>query len=129
MTDTLKQLVTIIYLDSKPEHEKIKDKIEIKRLERQLHTQQLDYNSRRNVEDRISSLKNQDYWPGYSYDDLAVIFDLSKATVHESVRQKKIEIKQLLEKPNLRKEARALALEELKQEEKLKLLHEKPKGN
>lgn len=66
-------------------------------------------------------------WRGFSYEELSILFDVSKATVHEAIRQKEAEVKQLLEKPKLRTKARAIALEELVKEEKLKLLRKKPK--
>jgi len=134
MTETIKQLVTLIYLDSKPTQKKIEDQKEIKRLEKQLENRDRDfddfnYSTVHNIENKIASLKNSDYWPGYSYDQLAIIFDLSKATIHDAIKQKKREAMELLGKPNLRAEAKALALEELKQEEKLKLLQKTSKGN
>lgn len=55
-------------------------------------------------------------------------FDRSKATVHEAIRQEEAEVKQLLEEPNLRAEAREIARQQLIEEEKLKLLQKQPKG-
>jgi hypothetical protein len=46
------------------------------------------------------------------------MFDLSKATIYEAVRQKEAEVKQLLEEAKLRKKAEEIALEELVKEEK-----------
>ena len=61
-------------------------------------------------------------WKGFSYEDLSLIFDCSKATVHEAIRQKEAEAKRLLEKVRLRAKAKEIALERLVEEEKLKLM-------
>jgi len=60
-------------------------------------------------------------WEGYSMDYLALIFDRSKKTIHDCIREKEQEAKKILEEAKLRKEARELALRELVEEEKLKL--------
>lgn len=86
MTESLKQLIALIYFESKPEPEEKKP-----------------------------------IWNGFSYEDLSIMFDLSKATIHEAIRQKEAEIKQLLEEAKLRKKAKEIALEELVREEKEKL--------
>ncbi|MCD6240405.1 hypothetical protein J7K27_02625 [Candidatus Bathyarchaeota archaeon] len=36
-------------------------------------------------------------WNGFSYEDLSIIFDRSKATIHEAIIRKEAEAKQLLE--------------------------------
>lgn len=41
------------------------------------------------------------------------MFDVSKATVHEAIRQKEVEAKQLLEEVSLHGEANRIAFEEL----------------
>lgn len=64
-------------------------------------------------------------WEGYSYEDLSVIFDKSKASIHEAIRQKETQVKQLLEESQKRTEAKAIALRELIEEEKAKLRREK----
>lgn len=61
------------------------------------------------------------YWDGFSYEDLSVIFDISKATVHEAIHQKEAEAKQLLEEAKLRTKAKEIALKQLVEEEKFKL--------
>jgi hypothetical protein len=93
MTESLKQLITIMYLASKPERKRAGD------------------------------------WDGYSYEDLAVMFDISKATVHEAIRQKEAEVKELLEDTKLRGTAKKIALEELIKEEKLKILEQNNQKN
>ena len=61
-------------------------------------------------------------WNGYSYEDLAMLFDLSKATIYEAIRQKEEEVKKMLEGIKLRGDAKAIALAELVEEEKAKIL-------
>jgi len=129
MTETIKQVIALVYLDSKPTQEKIKDQKEIERLEKQLEKHDLTFEVERQSKEMLANLKNRNYDPGYSYEDLALIFDLSKATIHEAVRQKKREATQLLGQPNLRAEARALALDELKKEEKARILQDSLKGS
>jgi len=104
MTDTLKTLIALIYFESKPE-----------KMEKKEPTTMILSNGRKITFD-------WDDWEGYSYDDLALMFDLSKASIHEAIRQKEAEAKQLLEESKLRKKAKTIALEELVKEEKLKLL-------
>lgn len=66
-------------------------------------------------------------WNGFSYEDLALIFDVSKATVHEAIKQKEAEAKILLVDVKLREEAKEIALEQLVEEEKQKLKKKQPK--
>jgi predicted DNA-binding protein YlxM (UPF0122 family) len=87
MTESEKQLITMIYVESKPNPES----------------------------------EDKDPWPGYSYEDLAVMFDISKATVHQAIRQKETEAKRLLEEARLKQTAKKIALAELVAEEKEKL--------
>jgi len=128
MSDTLKQVITLIYLESKPTQEKSKDYIRLQILRVKLGGPNLEWNKSRAIREEISYLETKDYWPGMSYENLAVIFNLSKASVHAAVKEKKIEATHILEEVELRAKAKALALEELKKEEKLKLLEELPKG-
>lgn len=58
---------------------------------------------------------------GLSMDYLALIFDRSKKTIHDAIKEKEQEAKRILEEAKLRKEARELALRELIEEEKEKL--------
>jgi len=64
----------------------------------------------------------------FSYDDLAIIFLRSKATVHTIIMAEQAEVKQLMAEDSRRAEAREIARLELIQEERLKLLQEKRKG-
>lgn len=54
---------------------------------------------------------------------------MSKATIHEAIRQKEAEVTKLLSEVKLRSKARSIALEEMVQEEKQKILEEKLKEN
>lgn len=60
-------------------------------------------------------------WNGFSYEDLSLMFDVSKATVHEAIKQKEAEAKGLLVDVQLREKAKEIALEQLIEEEKQKL--------
>jgi len=96
LSDTLKLLIALYYLESKPEYQEY---------------------------------KSNDPWPGYSYEDLALIFDRSKATIHGAIKQKETEAKRLLEEAKLRAKAKQIALEQLVREEKMRLLKENLKGS
>ena len=96
LTETMKQLIAIIYFDSKPEYQ---------------------------------PYKLNDPWSGYSYEDLALMFVLSKATIHEAIRQKEAETKKLLAEVMTRGVARSIAMEELVKEEKLKLIEQNKQKN
>lgn len=67
-------------------------------------------------------------WNGFSYEDLSIIFDRSKATIHEAIIRKEAEAKQLLEEARLKEKAKAVAFEQLVKEEKMKLKEEISKG-
>jgi hypothetical protein len=99
MTDTLKLLVALLYFDSKPSEEEIQRQIE---------------------ENKKWGVKG-DVWEGFSYDYLALIFDRSKKSIYDAIKEKEQEVKKILEEAKLRKEARDIALRELIEEEKLKL--------
>ena len=60
-------------------------------------------------------------WEGYSMDYLALIFDRSKKTIHDAIKEKEQEAKAILEEAKLRKKAREIALKELIEEEKQKI--------
>jgi len=60
-------------------------------------------------------------WNGFSYQDLSLIFDVSKATVHEAIKQREEEAKKLIASVQLREKAKEIALEQLVEEEKQKL--------
>jgi hypothetical protein len=60
-------------------------------------------------------------WEGYSMDYLALIFDRSKKTIHDAIKEREAEAKAILEEAKLRKKAREIALRELVEEEKRKL--------
>jgi len=103
MTDTLKQLIAIIYFESKPEKVEKKETTFLCVGDKKIKWE-------------------PDVWEGYSYDDLAVLFDLSKSSIHQAIGEKEKEAKQLLEEVRLRVKAKAIALEQLVEEEKQKLL-------
>jgi hypothetical protein len=67
------------------------------------------------------SIKLDDPWPGYSYEDLGLVFDRSKATIHEAIVQKGADAKRILGETELRTRAKKIALEQLIEEEKQRL--------
>jgi len=93
MTESLKLLVALMYFDSKPSEEEVQKQREGK----------------------------GPIWEGLSMDYLALIFDRSKKTIHDAIKEKEQEAKKILEEAKLRKEAREIALKELVEEEKEKL--------
>lgn len=63
-------------------------------------------------------------WNGYSYEDLGLVFDRSKATIHEAIMQRGDDAKRILSEGELRAEAKKIALEQLIEEEKQRLREE-----
>lgn len=64
-------------------------------------------------------------WNGFSYENLALIFARSKASIHGAIRQKQAEAEAILSHVQLRKKAREIALQQLVDEEKEKLRTER----
>ncbi|MCS7114156.1 MAG: hypothetical protein RMJ15_03425 [Nitrososphaerota archaeon] len=60
-------------------------------------------------------------YEGLSMDYLALIFDRSKKTIHDAIKEKEAEAKRIIGEAKLRKEAREIALRKLIEEEKAKL--------
>jgi hypothetical protein len=89
MTEQLKLIIALIYLDSKPTESEL--------------------------------TKENDPWEGYSYEDLSLVFDRSKASIHEAIKQKETEAKEILLNAKLKSVVRAAALKELIEEEKQKI--------
>ncbi|MEM3629384.1 MAG: hypothetical protein QXZ02_05265 [Candidatus Bathyarchaeia archaeon] len=69
--------------------------------------------------DKMENPKENDF--ALSYEDLTIIFDRSKSSIHDAIKQKQPEAKRLLEEAKLRSKAKEIALEELVKEEKEKL--------
>jgi len=65
----------------------------------------------------------------YSYEQLAILFMRSKASIHDAIKAREGEIMRLMGEVNMRRYARSIALKELVAEEKLKLLEKSSKGN
>lgn len=74
------------------------------------------FESRKKTESSVS-----EDWEGLSMDYLALIFDRSKKTIHDAIKEKEQEAKRIIEEAKLRKEVREIALRELIEEEKQKL--------
>jgi hypothetical protein len=67
-----------------------------------------------------SEEKENDY-EGYSMDYLSLIFDRSKSSIHQAIKDKEAEAKTIIEEAKLRTKAKKIALEQLIEEEKQKL--------
>jgi hypothetical protein len=67
-----------------------------------------------------SEEKENDY-EGYSMDYLSLIFDRSKSSIHQAIKDKEAEAKAIIEESKLRNKAKEIALEQLIEEEKQKL--------
>jgi hypothetical protein len=67
-----------------------------------------------------SEEKENDY-EGYSMDYLSLIFDRSKSSIHQAIKDKEAEAKAIIEEAKLRTKAKKIALEQLIEEEKQKL--------
>lgn len=76
-------------------------------------------------ESKPDSKEENPGWKGFSYEELSIIFDVSKATVHDAVKQKEEEAKKLIASVQLREKAKEIALEQLVEEEKQKLKEKK----
>jgi len=70
--------------------------------------------------EKESEEKENDY-EGYSMDYLALIFDKSKSSIHQAIKDKEAEAKAIIEEAKLRTKAKKIALEQLIREEKEKL--------
>jgi len=62
-----------------------------------------------------------DDYEGYSMDYLSLIFDRSKSSIHQAIKDKEAEAKAIIEESKLRNKAKEIALEQLIEEEKQKL--------
>jgi hypothetical protein len=70
--------------------------------------------------EKESEEKENDY-EGYSMDYLSLIFDRSKSSIHQAIKDKEAEAKAIIEEAKLRTKAKKIALEQLIEEEKQKL--------
>ena len=62
---------------------------------------------------------------GFSYEKLSILFDRSKASIYEAIHEKRDEAKRILKENQLKAKVHDIALAELVQEEKIKLIQEK----
>ena len=65
-----------------------------------------------------SPKEKEPIWLGYSFDDLSLLFDRSKSSIHEAVSHKEREALEILAEANLRVKAKEIALQQLVEEEK-----------
>ncbi|MGA2682062.1 MAG: hypothetical protein ABSF44_09720 [Candidatus Bathyarchaeia archaeon] len=64
-----------------------------------------------------------DDWEGYTYDDLAVIFDRSKQTVYSAIKRNESKALEMLQETRLKAEARIKADKQEQEEQKLRRLN------
>jgi len=110
MGDTLQLIATIIYFEGQPSPE------DYEQYEKKAKEMKQDY----------GSLFKESYLPDrpeadFSYEHLSVMFNRSKATIHEAIRKKETQAKQLVAEARLRQKAKGMALDQLVHEEKEKL--------
>jgi hypothetical protein len=111
MTDPLKLMAALFYFGSKP-----KPVEELaKAAEEDLKAKEL-----------FPRNKPSPIQRGYSYEDLALIFDRTRQAIVEAVRQKQEEAKMMLEEALLRCQSQKAALDELTEEEKTVLTSQTP---
>jgi len=67
----MKQLITLAYFESKPSQK------ELERAE----------------QEREQFGIKSDPWPGYSYEHLGLVFNRSKATIHQAIHEKETQVK------------------------------------
>jgi len=67
------------------------------------------------------SEEEENDYEGYSMDYLSLIFDRSKSSIHQAIKDKEAEAKAIIEESKLRNKAKEIALEQLIEEEKQKL--------
>lgn len=101
MSDTLKFLITLFY-NYKIPHSKQKDK------------------KHQELWDKVREKFNKEGF--FSYEELAIMFMRSKASIHDAIKDKEAEVQQLMAEVNMRRHARSIAFQEMVKEEKLKLL-------
>ena len=110
MSEELKLVVSLFYFGSKPVKE---EKCEIK----------ADAGECKELFPNITHSHVRD---GYSFDDLALIFDRNKSAICEAIKQKQEIAKIMLEEAMLRCESKKIALERLAEEEQGRLIQNKP---
>jgi hypothetical protein len=98
MSDELKLVAALFYFGSKPTEEPAETKVDAK--------------------DLFPRNKPSPPHHGYSYEDLALIFDRNRLAIVEAVRQKAEQAKIMLEEAQLRCQNKKATLEELTDEEK-----------
>jgi hypothetical protein len=77
------------------------------------------YFSNKPTEEEIA--KKNDLWDGYSYEDLALIFDRSKASIHAAIKEKETEALAIIQAAKLKSQVTKAALQELIEEEKQRI--------
>jgi hypothetical protein len=109
MTETLKLVVSLFYFGSQPteteKKKRLKDEVECKEL--------------------FPSITPSRVYGGYSYDDLAMMFDRTKSAIVEAIKQKQGIAKIMLEEATIRCDSKEKTLEHLAEEEKTKLNQDK----
>jgi hypothetical protein len=67
------------------------------------------------------SEEEENDYEGYSMDYLSLIFDRSKSSIHQAIKDKEAEAKAIIEEAKLRTKAKEIALQQIIEEEKQKL--------
>lgn len=110
LSEELKLVVSLFYFGSKPvKEEKSKTKADAGE-----------------CKELFPNITHSHVHDGYSYDDLALIFDRSKSVICEAIKQKQEVAKIMLEEAMLRCESKKIALERLAEEQQGRLIQNKP---
>jgi hypothetical protein len=112
MPEALKLMVALFYFGSKPTEDEKRKTVEQDRRFKEL----------------FPDITPSPVYDGYSFDDLALIFDRNRSSIVEAVRQKKEEAKVILEEARLRCQFEKTEAEQLISEEKDRRIQEK-QGN
>jgi hypothetical protein len=107
MTDTLKLVAALFYFGSKPTQTEAKTTDEDPKFK-----------------ELFPNITPSQIHKGYSYDDLALIFDRSKLTIIAAIEQKQEEAKIILEEATLRSQSAKTEAEQLITEEKQRQMQE-----
>jgi hypothetical protein len=110
LSEELKLVIALFYLGSKP----------VKEENRKTKADPGEF------KDLFPNITHSHVNDGYSYDDLALIFDRNRSAICEAIKQKQEIAKIMLEETMLRRESKKIALERLAEEEHGRLIQNKP---
>jgi len=121
MTDNLKFLITLYYYWKCPQQSQLSD-----RTLRPDEGLELYHRNQREFElyllDKVMKTMEEQGEQWYSYEQLSTIFRRSKASIFDAIKEKEKVVKEVISEVLLRGQAKKIALKQLIQEEKQKLI-------